>query len=118
MDRDHYLNPQVFNPSRFVREKSVVMLDDRFLTIGYYKNGCPRRFFASHFMKVMLACVQELRAGEYEAGAEDHDDYEIWISEGDGCDSNAETKAITRPVCSVGHQLDVHEPGEFHAGLR
>lgn len=77
IDEDNYTDPTQFCPFRFAGhhapdsdavgknqsneqpQKTVVTLDDTFLTFGYGRFGCPGRTFGAHLMKVMLAYMLE-----------------------------------------------------------
>jgi cytochrome P450 len=76
-DEDNYADASQFRPFRFAGphapkvnivgenesdnqpQKSLVTLDDSFLTFGYGRFGCPGRTFGAHLMKVMLAYILE-----------------------------------------------------------
>lgn len=76
-DEDNYADATQFRPFRFAGpyapnadaagekqsndqpQKSLVTLDETFLTFGYGRFGCPGRTFGAHIMKVMLAYILE-----------------------------------------------------------
>lgn len=77
IDEDNYTDATQFRPFRFAGayaptpdaarenqsngqpQRTLVTLDDTFLTFGYGRFGCPGRTFGAHLMKVMFAYILE-----------------------------------------------------------
>ncbi|GJE97791.1 cytochrome P450 [Phanerochaete sordida] len=65
-DSDNYVNPTVFDPFRYVREKEqdmsavkhqFVTTSPEYVSFGHGKHACPGRFFAANELKCMMAYV-------------------------------------------------------------
>ncbi|KAH9928846.1 cytochrome P450 [Fomitopsis serialis] len=59
-DGEHYANPDVFDPWRFVNgggKDHMIKTSDHYLLWGHGRHACPGRFFAATMLKLILAHV-------------------------------------------------------------
>ncbi|THH20029.1 hypothetical protein EUX98_g8657 [Antrodiella citrinella] len=75
-DAQHYVNPNTFDPWRFVNTKSestsqtFVSTSVDYIPFGHGRHACPGRHFASYQMKLMLAYIVTYYDVSFEPGKE------------------------------------------------
>ncbi|TCD63302.1 hypothetical protein EIP91_005683 [Steccherinum ochraceum] len=72
LDGNHYENPDMFDPWRFVdaNARSFATTSPEYITFGQGKHACPGRHFAAYEMKLMLAYIVHNFDVKFAPGAE------------------------------------------------